>query len=595
MATRCWFALFPLLLGLATPLHASPSLLDTLSQQTSSTNANDFLPVNEAFPFSYQVTADQLLLSWDIAPDYYLYQGQFRLEVNGQAVDLALPPGKDYHDPYFGDVVIYRQPLDVAVPLSALGEATQATVTYQGCADAGLCYPPESQQLLFAATASAPSGPASSSASNASSATSAPSATQSEHEGFASRLESQALWLNIALFFAIGLGLAFTPCVFPMYPIITGLIAGQQRPLSTRKAASLSLTYVLGMAITYTALGLVVASAGLQFQAALQHPYVLSAIALLFVLLSLSMFGLYQLQLPASLQNRLNQLSNQQQGGQYWGVALMGAISGLVASPCTAAPISGVLLFVAQSGDLALGGMALFALSLGMGVPLLIVGTSSGRLLPKAGAWMEQVKIVFGILLLAVAVVMLERFVLPSVGRLLWLALIAGSISYYYHLNRLSTLSFAQSLRQLGLVTALGLSIAWASQPWWQQAPAQQHGEFIQVSDLKQLEQQLAIAKQQNRPVMVDFYADWCVACKEFEQYTFSDPAVAAKLDTMVLLQADVTRTDAAAIELLNHYQVLGLPTLLLFADNGQELSQARVTGFMNAEAFNAHLTLNGL
>ncbi|WP_221075833.1 protein-disulfide reductase DsbD [Agarivorans aestuarii] len=597
MAKRFFTIVFLLCLSL-------PSIADNLLDQlpglkaSPSSNANEFLPVDSAFAFNFIEQDGALHLSWQVAEQYYLYQAQFKVVADGQSIDLSklLPQGKLYNDAYFGEVFIYPQDVSFSVPLNQLNQANNIQVTYQGCAEAGLCYPPETKQAFLSQ----------SSAANA--ATQAPSTTPAapiaNNEGsvpisqqwvLADRLTNNNIWLNVLLFFVLGIGLAFTPCVFPMYPILTGIIAGAGKQLSTKRAFSLSMAYVQGMAATFTALGLVVASAGLQFQAALQHPVILGGLAVLFVVLALSMFGLFNLQLPNSLQQKLNDLSNQQQAGSLSGAAIMGMISGLVASPCTAAPLSGVLIYVAQSGDLALGAITLYSLSLGMGLPLLLLGASSGRLLPKAGAWMNHVKTFFGVMLLAVAILMLERFLSSEAIRILWAALVIGASGYYYHQNRLALLSGWQTFRQLLLLAIMAISLLWAAQPWFAPAPAQQQGEFIQVSNLEEMQQQLQLAAEQGKPALVDFYADWCTACKDFENKTFHAPQVAAKLDKMVLIQADVTQTNATAVKLLNHYEVLGLPTILLFDQSGEELKQARVTGFMNAEAFSAHLILNGL
>ncbi len=348
------------------------------------------------------------------------------------------------------------------------------------------------------------------------------------------------------------------------------------------------------MAVTYTLLGLVVASAGLQFQAALQHPYVLSILSLLFIFLALSMFGLYNLQLPSSLQTKLNQISQQQQGGRLSGVFLMGVISGLVCSPCTTAPLSGALLYVAQSGDLITGALALYALALGMGIPLILVAVFGNRLLPKAGEWMNRVKVLFGFILLAAPIFLLER-ILPSFwSTMLWSLLGLAAFGWLYHIK--NTLPFAgwkQSL--LGIIAILGLLAS--AQPllnhWFNPAgqPTQQTASLFQrIHNIEELEAQLALAKAAGKPVMLDFYADWCVACKEFEKYTFHQPTVKSKLQSFVLLQADVTKNQSQDIELLQELQVLGLPTIDFWDAQGQRIPQARISGFMPEDRFLTHL-----
>ncbi|WP_427978183.1 protein-disulfide reductase DsbD [Agarivorans sp.] len=593
MAKRFFTVVFALGWSLSVFANNLLEQLPGLNNNQPSSNAEQFLPVDQAFEFNFIEQDGALHLSWRVAANYYLYQAQMQLLLDGQALELTqyLPQGINYNDPYFGEVQIYPQDVSFSVPLQQLAQASDIQVSYQGCAKAGLCYPPQQKPVYLSTTAE----PAVAAAEPQTLSPQQQSIPSSQQWVLAERLTNNQLWLNTLLFFVLGLGLAFTPCVFPMYPILTGIIVGAGQQLSGKRAFTLSLAYAQGMAVTFSALGLVVASAGLQFQAALQHPLILGGLALLFVVLALSMFGLYNLQLPSSLQQKLNNLSNSQQSGSVSGAAIMGMISGLVASPCTAAPLSGVLIYVAQSGDLALGGLTLYSLSLGMGLPLLILGASGGKLLPKAGVWMGHIKSFFGVMLLAVAIVMLERFLAESLIRLLWLALVLGSCGYYYHQNRLSQLTAWQTARQLLLLAIMSVSLAWAALPWLNPQAKQAQGEFIQVANLEQMQQQLALASAQGKPALVDFYADWCTACKAFEKETFQAPEVAAKLQQMVLIQADVTQTNATAIKLLSHYQVLGLPTLLLFNPQGEELQQARITGFMNAEAFNAHLLLNGL
>ncbi|MGL5776229.1 MAG: protein-disulfide reductase DsbD, partial [Aeromonas veronii] len=397
------------------PAHASGA--DLLSSLVIEANAKPkFLQVDEAFQIESEQHGDQLLLTLNIADDYYLYRHSLRFKgTNLTFSDPALPEGSEHEDDFFGKTRVYYQQVSIAVPLKEVGENATLRVRYQGCTD-GLCYPPTDKLIDVAPLVTATTASTASTAETAQSV-----APVSQQDQLAAALGSQGFWLSVAAFFALGLGLAFTPCVFPMYPILTGIIAGAGHRLSTGRAFLLSLVYVQGMAVTYTLLGLVVASAGLKFQAALQHPSVLIGLSLMFVLLALSMFGLYTLQLPSSLQTRLSGLSNRQQGGSVAGVAIMGMISGLVCSPCTTAPLSGALIYVAQSGDLWLGGVALYALSLGMGLPLLLLGTSGGKLLPKAGAWMDMIKQLFGFALLAVPILLLSRLWSDQMAALVWL------------------------------------------------------------------------------------------------------------------------------------------------------------------------------
>ncbi|WP_429074870.1 protein-disulfide reductase DsbD [Aeromonas veronii] len=572
----------------SSPAHASGA--DLLSSLGIEANAKPkFLQVDEAFQIESEQRGDQLQLTLHIADDYYLYRHSLRFKGNNLTFsEPTLPEGTEHEDDFFGKTRVYYQQVSIAVPLKEVGDGATLRVRYQGCTD-GLCYPPTDKlidvtPLVTATTASA--------AEMAQSV-----APVSQQYQLAAALGHQGFWLSIVAFFALGLGLAFTPCVFPMYPILTGIIAGAGHRLSTSRAFLLSLVYVQGMAVTYTLLGLVVASAGLKFQAALQHPYVLIGLSVMFVLLALSMFGLYTLQLPSSLQTRLSGLSNRQQGGSVVGVAIMGMISGLVCSPCTTAPLSGALIYVAQSGDLWLGGAALYALSLGMGLPLLLLGTSGGKLLPKAGAWMDVIKQLFGFALLAVPILLLSRLWSDQIATLAWLGWGLLLCGYLYHHNQHQPHSVAKSVRGFVLLLAM-ISAVVVGKDLLQPAPpaaitadaSQTAPQFIRIKTLDDLKVQLAAAR--GKPVLLDLYADWCVACKEFEHKTFSDPAVRERFGQMVLLQADVTANDDADIELLNDFNVLGLPTLIFFDREGKELTGQRVTGFMGPIPFAKHLEM---
>jgi len=394
------------------------------------------------------------------------------------------------------------------------------------------------------------------------------------------------------------LGLAFTPCVFPMYPILTSIIVGQGQQLSGKRAFSLSMAYVQGMAISYSLLGLLVASLGLQFQTYFQHPVVLIAISILFVFLALAMFGVFNLSLPEKWQNKVNNLSNKQQGGSIKGAALMGLLSGLVASPCTTAPLTAALLYVAQSGDLALGALTLYILSMGMGLPLLILGSTGGKFLPKAGAWMDLVKASFGFLLLAVPVWLLSRF-LPAYVVVIAATLVLLMLAVYLHRlsQQLSSGTTGQSISwMLALVIVLGTTGAnlWYWLPGAKvtttQATQTQNTEFKLVKTLDELQQEVKKSAEAGKPVLVDLFAEWCVACKEFEHITFADGEVKNLMAQFTLIKIDVTHATEQDQQLLDHFQVLGLPTLLLFDKNGSELTQSRITGFMGPKDFSAHL-----
>ncbi|WP_368195973.1 protein-disulfide reductase DsbD [Aeromonas sp. R2-2] len=572
----------------SSPAHASGA--DLLSSLGIEANAKPkFLQVDEAFQIESERRGDQLLLTLHIADDYYLYRHSLRFKANNLTFsEPTLPEGTEHEDDFFGKTRVYYQQVSIAVPLKEVGENATLRVRYQGCTD-GLCYPPTDKLIDVAPLVTATT------ASTADAAQSV--APVSQQDQLAAALGNQGFWLSIVAFFALGLGLAFTPCVFPMYPILTGIIAGAGHRLSTGRAFLLSFVYVQGMAVTYTLLGLVVASAGLKFQAALQHPYVLIGLSVMFVLLALSMFGLYTLQLPSGLQTRLSGLSNRQQGGSVVGVAIMGMISGLVCSPCTTAPLSGALIYVAQSGDLWLGGAALYALSLGMGLPLLLLGTSGGKLLPKAGAWMDVIKQLFGFALLAVPILLLSRLWSDQVTTLAWLGWGLLLCGYLYHHNQHQPHSVAKSVRGFVLLLAMISAVVVGKDLLQPATPAaitadvsQTAPRFIRVKTLDDLKVQLAAAR--GKPVLLDLYADWCVACKEFEHKTFSDPTVRERFGQMVLLQADVTANDDADIELLNSLNVLGLPTLIFFDREGKELTGQRVTGFMGPIPFAKHLEM---
>lgn len=594
--------LITLCVGLLSLSHSAYALFGNNDQGLELDSANSFVPVDQAFPFNYYQQDGKVLIDWQVKEGYYLYQHS--LDFTGQ--NLAIGPvemenGQPYQDEFFGEVSIYTQPLFVQVPLQSYQDGSQLVVKYQGCAKAGFCYPPEIRVIdiePFTPSADVATNTANTSAKTEVSTqpTSTPiteersAAPVSKEAGLAEQLGDS--WWTPLLFLALGVGLAFTPCVLPMYPILTGIVLGGGK-LSQGRALMLSFIYVQGMALTYTLLGLVVASAGMQFQAAMQHPYVLIGLSVLFVALALSMFGVYNLQLPSSVQTWLNNQSNKQQGGNTLGVFAMGAISGLVCSPCTTAPLSGALLYVAQSGDLFTGGIALYALAMGMGIPLMLVAVFGNKLLPKAGSWMDKVKIVFGFILLAAPIFLLERILPEFWATVLWSALGFVAFGWLYHSkNSLPFGGWKQSA--VGIIAMLGLFAS--AQPalnyWFAEKSVEQTAqiEFARINTVEELEIQLIEAKKLGKPVMLDFYADWCVACKEFEKYTFHQADVENKLSGFVLLQADVTKNLPQDIELLKQMQVLGLPTIEFWDGKGNHVPNARVTGFMNAETFLKHM-----
>lgn len=548
------------------------ALFITLPTQASifSPNASSrFVPVDQAFAFDFSQQGRQLTLSWKVKEGYYLYRQQIHVSAQqAQIAPVALPPGQPHEDEFYGKSEIYSQDLQLPVQLREAASGASLRVTYQGCAAAGFCYPPETRTIPLtpvAADAAPPAG--------------------SVQPAPAAPLPFSPLWALL-----IGIGVAFTPCVLPMYPLIAGIILGGQRSGSLLRLFSLALIYVLGMALTYTLLGVVVAAAGLRFQAALQHPYVLIGLSLIFTLLALSMFGLFQLQLPASVQTRLTLWSNRQQGGSLPGVFLMGALAGLICSPCTTAPLSAILLYIAQSGNLWTGAGTLWLYAMGMGLPLIVVTMFGNRLLPKSGPWMQTVKQGFGFVILALPVFLLERVLGDLWGVRLWSALGVACFAWAF-CSSLRGQGGKWRLAQIAMLAAALIS-ARPLQEWVWGAPAASQAAaqlpFQRIASAPQLDE--ALRQANGRVTMVDLYADWCVACKEFEKYTFSDPGVREALSRYQLLQANVTANNATDNALLQHLQVLGLPTILFFDAQGREIPGSRVTGFLNAEDFRTHL-----
>ncbi|OIK40927.1 protein-disulfide reductase DsbD [Citrobacter portucalensis] len=537
---------------------------------------SQFVPADRAFVFDFQQNQHDLNLTWQVKDGYYLYRKQISIMPSqADIAEVKLPPGVWHEDEFYGKSEIYRKQLTVPITINQAKSGATLTITYQGCADAGFCYPPETKTVPLSEV---------SAGSAAASAPAPATADPQEKPQPTAQLPFSALWALL-----IGIGIAFTPCVLPMYPLISGIVLGGKQRLSTGRALLLTFIYVQGMALTYTALGLVVAAAGLQFQAALQHPYVLIGLAVIFTLLALSMFGLFTLQLPSSLQTRLTLMSNRQQGGSPGSVFAMGAIAGLICSPCTTAPLSAILLYIAQSGNMWLGGGTLYLYALGMGLPLMLITVFGNRLLPKSGPWMEHVKTAFGFVILALPVFLLERIVGDEWGVRLW-SLLGVAFFGWAFITSLQAKHAWMRIVQIVLLAAALVSVR-PLQDWAFGAPhaqTQAHLNFTPVASVDALNQALAQAK--GRPVMLDLYADWCVACKEFEKYTFSNPQVQQALGNTVLLQADVTANNAQDVALLKHLQVLGLPTILFFDAEGKEHPEARVTGFMDAATFSAHL-----
>lgn len=564
---------------LLTALHCLPAGASLFGQN----NSSHFVTADQAFAFDFNQQANQLTLTWQVKPGYYLYRQQIKISAQGATlVDWTLPAGKPHEDEFYGKTEIYPEDLTLPLTLQQAAKGATLAVTWQGCASAGFCYPPETRTV-----------PLNEVAANTGKNDGTAAGTQRTASGVApvqrpvspgDSLPFSPLWALL-----IGIGVAFTPCVLPMYPLISGIILGGNRQYSLVRLFTLALVYVQGMALTYTLMGVIVAAAGLRFQAALQAPAVLIALSIVFILLALSMFGLFTLQLPSSLQTRLTLWSNRQQGGSLPGVFLMGALAGLICSPCTTAPLSAILLYIAQSGKMLAGAGTLYLYALGMGLPLIAVTLFGNRLLPKSGAWMQTVKEGFGFVILALPVFLLERVIGELWGLRLWSLL--GVAFFGWAFISLKSANGWQRLAQILMLTA-ALVAARPLQDWAFDSPTTEakpaHLNFARISDTDQLNQ--ALQQSNGRITMLDLYADWCVACKEFEKYTFSQSDVQTALKNIQLLQADVTANNTQDSELLKQLQVLGLPTILFFDVHGKEIPQSRVTGFMDAAAFKQHL-----
>ena len=549
-----------------------------------------FVTVDQAFEFDFSQKGADLALNWKIRDGYYLYRQ--KIEIVAKDATLAayiLPKGLAHHDEFFGDSEIYRDRINVMIPVREAKESASLRVTYQGCAAAGFCYPPETREIPLSAV-SAVNVTSQQNIINTNN-TNAPITVQTTPQP--TPLPFSPLWALL-----IGIGVAFTPCVLPMYPLISGIILGRQRAnsYSLKRIFMLALLYVQGMALTYTLLGVVVAAAGLQFQAALQSPWVLVSLSVIFIALALSMFGLFTLQLPSSVQTRLALLSNEQKGGSLIGVFIMGAIAGLICSPCTTAPLSAILLYIAQSGNPWAGAGTLYLYALGMGIPLIAVTLFGNRLLPRSGPWMNTVKEGFGFVILALPVFLLERVIGDVWGLRLWSILGVAFFGWALLLSLKSTHQNASrglfKVIQL-LLFAAALIVSRPLQDWAFASASSQQADnhalnFQKIHNVDELN--AALQQAGNRRVMLDLYADWCVACKEFDKYTFTTPQVQDALANTLLLQADVTQNSPEQAALLKHLNVLGLPTILFFSADGKELPQSRVTGFMDSAEFTAHL-----
>ncbi|MDW8259576.1 MAG: protein-disulfide reductase DsbD [Gammaproteobacteria bacterium] len=564
----------------------------------------EFLPVDEAFRFDASATGpDKIVLSWQIADGYYLYRSRLKAiidessnpERDVQLGQLQLPRGKDKEDEFFGRQEVYYHALEAGLPLARPAGGVRPlalAVTYQGCADAGLCYPPETKRILI--TLPAASG----------AATLPPvDGFRSQQDRLADVIRRAGVAKMLAVFFGLGLLLAFTPCVLPMVPILSGIIAGQGTRLTRRRAFALSMAYVLGMAATYTLAGITVAKAGFNLTATFQNPWIVGAFALVFVALALAMFGVYTIQMPAGIQTQLSRWSNNQTSGTYTGVAAMGALSALIVSACVAPPLIAALIVIGQTGDALRGGGALFAMALGMGTPLLVVGAAGGHWLPKAGPWMDTVKRFFGVLMLLVAVWLAARLFPARWQLVLWAIPIAIAAALFWQLSsavrRAGWIAHAAAIVLTGYAGVMIVGAArGATDPLRPLATTASHTPalpFQRIKTVHDLERAVATAASAGKPVMLDFYADWCVSCIEMERYTFTDPRVRQALAGWTLLQADVTAHDGPDQALLKHFGIFGPPTIAFYGPDGHERRDYRLVGFVKAADFVTHLRAAGL
>jgi thiol:disulfide interchange protein DsbD len=578
--------LIALLLAVASSAHAA---------------GDELLEPDKAFRFSAQaLDAGAVEVRYRIADGYYLYRERFRFAAEPASVTLGaprFPEGEIHEDKFFGKQVTYRREVRILLPLAGAGaDRIKLTVTSQGCADIGVCYVPQTQSAELRLAALGSGRTSIFRRDDLLSSVPERKAAPSEELRFTGVLESGRLWAVVVVFFVAGVLLTFTPCVLPMIPILSGIIVGEGRSVTRRRAGLISLAYVLGMAVTYTAIGIAAAFSGSLFSSALQNAWVLGVFAAVFVLLALSMFGFYELQLPSGWQSRLTQASSRLGGGNWGAVVVMGALSAAIVSPCVVAPLAGALLYIGQTRDALLGGAALFSMAIGMGTPLVLVGVSGGLLLPKAGAWMSAVKRFFGVLLLAVAVWIVSPVVPVAVQMLLWAALLIGSGVFLGALESLGKES--SGWERLGKAAGLLALLVGAAQAVGAFSGARDplrplagvmagaHETALPFETVRTSADLSARLKTAGKAAMLDFYADWCVSCKEMERFTFSDPQVKARLGQMILLRVDVTANTADDKALLRRFRLFGPPGIVFFDANGREIEGLRVIGYQPPEKF---------
>ncbi len=573
----------------------------TLFSVISHADEPEFLPVDQAFNYTYELAGDQLQVQFDIADGYYLYLSRLAIKQDGQTLPLEfVQTPLEKEDDYFGQVQIFKHQLNVTTRTVS---SSPIKLTYQGCAEAGLCYPPQTRTLDVSNMGLA-------SMTDDASQEAAPSVNSEDVSSITALLQSGSLVWQMLIFFALGVGLAFTPCVFPMIPILSSIIVGLGESITTRKAFIMSLTYVLAMAFAYATAGVLVGYFGAKanIQLYLQSPWVLGSFAAVFVVLSLAMFGFYELQLPRGLQDKLNQWNHKQQGGQLISVAIMGVLSALVVSPCVSAPLAGTLVYISTTGDALLGGAALLALGLGMGLPLILIGTGGSRFLPKAGMWMDAVKSIFGVALLGVAIWLLERIVPASVTMMLWATLLIGSGVYLGAFEQ-GTQGWGRLFKSFGLIMSLYGALLIIGAASGQTNPLQPLAHMGQISSVAQasntpssnthnmtrittqaqFKQALWDSQKANQVAILDFYADWCIACKIMDSEIFSQANVQAEMTDVRFIQLDMTANSDDQLDLLNQFGLFGPPAVLFFKD-GKEMSELRIVGEVDKATFEQHL-----
>jgi thiol:disulfide interchange protein DsbD len=587
-----------IILPTAVPVTSNP--LDLLVKTPFNATQDELLPAEQAFQFFATVkNANTLHVNWEIAKGYYLYREKIQLELtnltDNQIGNYAIPHGTPKHDEAFGQVETFYNELGFDLPIIHTSSSTKSITlqaSFQGCADRGVCYPPMTKKIDL----ELPAAP------NITQITDTATPAISEQDQIVQSLKNDSLPMTLLSFFGFGLLLSMTPCIFPMIPILSGIIVGHGNRITTARAFLLSLSYVVASAFTYTVFGILAALFGSNLQTTFQQPWIVVLFSAIFVLLSLSMFGFYELELPNSLKTKLHNSSERHRDGSLWGAAIMGALSSLIVGPCVAAPLAGALIFIGQSGSALLGGSALFAMGLGMGVPLLLLGASAGKLLPKAGIWLYSTKAVFGVIMLAVAVWMLSRILPPTITLLLWAILLILPAIYLSAIDPLPANSsgwrklwkgMGLIMLAYGLLLLIGFSMGNNNPLKPLQGfginnvqAAEQGLVFEKVTSLATLKSRIEQASANHQPVMLDFYADWCISCKEMEAYTFADPKVKQALSGFVLLQADVTKNSDDDKALLAALNLIGPPAILFFDANNQEKAAYRVIGYQDAENF---------